>query len=286
MDELVYGVVRGVDLPEAPGAAEDERRLMVFSVDTRTHGAARLVLDLPELDRLDEADLPPDAAVTPPVYAFAGSAAAVATAQEPFAARLQYAYEQLAAGVPPADVAGAAEARLVGLEAFSPERLADLALLELLGGDWVAYPMPVAVLLPDGWEARGVYAAESADDDSWRALVEALLEAWLQVESVPGRDRPWNQRDVERLLNDPVYAFGISLEPRADLTATVDAFTRSLADRPEEWDLARLEAEYRALLQRLEASGRFRRGPDAPPLITLAEWLGAQLARIAALRAR
>ncbi len=286
MDELVYGVVRGVDLPEAPGAAEDERRLMVFSVDTRTHGAARLVLDLPELDRLDEADLPPDAAVTPPVYAFAGPAAAVATAQEPFAARLQHAYEQLAAGVPPADVAGAAEARLVGLEAFSPERLADLALLELLGGDWVAYPMPVAVLLPDGWEARGVYAAESADDDSWRALVEALLEAWLQVESVPGRDRPWNQRDVERLLNDPVYAFGISLEPRADLTATVDAFTRSLADRPEEWDLARLEAEYRALLQRLEASGRFRRGPDAPPLITLAEWLGAQLARIAALRAR
>jgi hypothetical protein len=286
MDELVYGVVRGVDVPEAPGAAEDERRLMVLSVDTRTHGAARLVLDLPELDRLDEADLPADAAVTPLVYALAGPVAAVAAAQEPFAARLQDAYDQLAAGVPPGEVAHAAEARLVGLDTLSPERLADLALLELVGGDWVAYPMPVAVVLPDGWEARGVYAAEGADDDSWQALVEALLEAWLQVESVPGRDRPWNRGDVERLLNDPVYAFGVSLEPRADLTATVDAFTRSLAERPEEWDLPRLEAEYRGLLARLEVSGRFRRGPDAPPLLTVPEWLRAQLARIAELRAR
>jgi hypothetical protein len=287
MDELVYGVVRGVDVPEAPGAAADERRLMVFSVDTRTHGAARLVLDLPELDRLDEADLPPDAAVTPLVYALAGPAAAVSAAQEPFASQLQDAYDQLAAGVPPADVARQAEGRLIGPEALTPERLADLALLELVGGDWVAYPMPVAVLLaePDGWEVRGVYAAEGPDDDSWQGLVEALLEAWLEVESVPGRDRPWNRHDVERLLNDPVYAFGMSLEPRADLTATVAAFTRSLAERPEEWNLARLEAEYRGLLARLEASGRFQRGPDVPPLISVPEWLQAQLARIEELRA-
>ena len=286
MDELVYGVVRGVDVPEASGAADDERRLMVFSVDTRTHGPARLVLDLPELDRLDDADLPPDAAVTPLVYALGGPAAAISAAQEPFAAQLQDAYDQLAAGVPPADIARQAEGRLVGLEALTPERLADLALLELVGGDWVAYPMPVAVLLadPDGWEVRGVYAADGPEDDGWQALVEALLEAWLEVESVPGRDRPWNRTDVERLLNDPAYAFGVSLEPRADLAATVAAFTRSLAERPEEWNLARLEAEYQGLLARLEASGRFRRGPDVPPLITVPEWLQAQLSRIEELR--
>ncbi|HLH26202.1 MAG TPA: hypothetical protein VK066_27095 [Chloroflexota bacterium] len=285
MDELVYGVVRGVDVPEAAGAAADERRLMVFSVDTRTHGAARLLLDLAELDRLDDAELPEDAAVTPLVYALAGPPAAVAAAQEPFAAQLQDAYDQLAAGVAPSEVARGAEARLVGLAALSPERLADLALLELVGGDWIAYPMPAAVILPDGAEVRGVYAAESADDDSWQGLVEALLEAWLRVESVPGRDRPWNRRDLERLLNDPIYAFGVSYEPRADVTAMVDAFTRGLAERPEEWDLAGLEAEYRGLLARLAASQHFRRGPDAPPLIPLAEWLGAQLARIAELRA-
>jgi hypothetical protein len=174
----------------------------------------------------------------------------------------------------------------VGLEALTPERLADLALLELVGGDWVAYPMPVAVVLPDGWQARGVYAAEGPDDDSWQPLVEALLEVWLQVESVPGRDRPWTPQDVERVVNDPVYAFGLSFEPRADLTATVGAFTRSLADRPEEWDLASLEAEYRALFARLEASGRFRRGPDASPLLSVPEWLSAQLARIAELRGK
>jgi hypothetical protein len=286
MDELVYGVVRGVDVPDASGAADDERRLMVFSVDTRTHGAARLVLDLPELDRLDDADLPADAAVTPLVYALAGPAAAIGAAQEPFAAHLQDAYDQLAAGVPPADVARQAERRLVGMEALTPERLADLALLELVGGDWVAYPMPVAVLLaePAGWEVRGVYAAEGPEDDSWQGLVEALLEAWLEVESVPGRDRPWNRHDLERLLNDPGYAFGVNIEPRADVAATVAAFTRSLAERPEEWDLARLEAEYQGLLARLEASGRFRRGPDMPPLISVPEWLQAQLARIEELR--
>ena len=61
-DEVVYGVVRGVDAPGGPSAAEDERRLLVFAVDTRTHGAPRLLVDLAELERLDEADRPP----TPP----------------------------------------------------------------------------------------------------------------------------------------------------------------------------------------------------------------------------
>ena len=32
--------------------------------------------------------------------------------------------------------------------------------------------------------------------------------------------------------------------------------------------------------------GRFRRGPDVPPLMTVPEWLSAQLARIAELRVR
>ena len=105
-------------------------------------------LTWPSWIALDEAELPADAAVTPLVYAVAGPSAAVGEAQEPFAAALQDAYDQLAAGVPPGDVARGAKERLVGLEALTPERLADLALLELVGGDWVAYPMPVAVFLP------------------------------------------------------------------------------------------------------------------------------------------
>jgi len=284
MDELVYGVVRGVDVPGGRDAADDERRLLVFSVDTRTHGAARLVLDLPELDKLDDADLPADSTVTPFVYALAGPAETVAEAHTRFAAQLQTAYDALAGAARLGTVVHDAETRLVGLETLTPERLADLALLELVGDDWIGYPMAVAVALPDGWEARGVYATEGPEDDGWQALVEGLLDAWLQVESVPGRDRPWNDHDVEAVVNDPVYAFGLNLEPRADLVATVSAFTRGLAERPEQWDLGRLEHEYRALFARLEASGRFRRGPDTPPVIAVEEWLTAQLARIDSLR--
>jgi hypothetical protein len=281
VDELIYGVVRGVDAPAAgPSAAPDDRRLLVFAVDTRTHGAARLLLDLAELDRLDEAALPADAVVTPFVYALAGPAAAVAAAHARFADHLSAQYALLAAGAMPSALAAAVEARLVGLESLTPERFADVALLELLGDELPAYPMPVVVPLPQGWEARGVYATEGPTDDAWQPLVEALLEAWLEVEAVPGRDRPWTERDVERILNDPCYAFGLRLEPQADLVATVAAFTRGLAERPERWNLARLEAEYRALFARLEASGRFRREPDVPPTIPVEEWLGAQLARI------
>src|SRR5215217_7508574 len=238
-DEVVYGVVRGVDAPGGPSAAEDERRLLVFAVDTRTHGAARLLVDLAELERLDEADLPADAAVSPYVYALAGPADQVAAAHARFAAHLEAAYQRLAGGVAPGALLAAAEACLVGLDTLSPERLADLALLVLLAG---------------GWEARGIYAAEGPADDGWQALVEGLLEAWLEVESVAGRDRPFTARDAERVLNDPAHAFGLALEPRADLVATVGAFTRGLAERPEQWDRGSLEAEYRALFARLAAS--------------------------------
>jgi hypothetical protein len=284
MDELVYGVVRGVDVPGGREAPDDERRLLVFSVDTRTHGAARLLLDLSELDKLDDADLPTDSAVTPFVYALAGPADAVAAAHERFAAQLQAAYDALAAAAQPGTVAREAEARLVGVDELTPERLADLALMELVGDDWIAYPMSVAVPLPDGWEACGVYPSDGPEDDGWQALVEGLLEAWLEVESVPGRDRPWNEHDVEAVVNDPIYAFGLNLEPRADLVAMVSAFTRGLAERPERWDLARLEQEYRGLFARLEASGRFRRGPDTPPIVSVEEWLTGQMARIDSLR--
>ena len=284
MDGLIYGVLRGVDVPARGDAAPDERRLMVFAVDTRTHGAARLLLDLAELDRLDEAELPADATVTPWVYALAGPAAALAAAHARFAAQVETEYARLVGGAAPGALAAAAEGRLAGLEELTPERLADLALADLLGDEPPAYPMPAAVPLPDGWEARGVYPTDGPTDDAWQPLVEALLEGWLHVEAVPGRDRPWAAHDVERLANDPRYAFGLSLEPRADLVATVAAFTRGLAERPERWDLAQLEAEYRALFARLEASGRFRRGPDVPPVVSVEDWLRAQLGRIEALR--
>ncbi len=285
MDELIYGVVRGVDAPAASAdAGADERRLLVFAVDTRTHGAARLLVDVGELELLDEADLPGDAVVTPFVYSVAGPSAAVATAHARFMAHLEREYRAVELVEAPRAIAAAAEARLAGLTAFTPESLADLALGELVGGDWLAYPQSIAVALPDGWEARGVYAAESPADDAWPELIAGLLEAWLEVEALPGRDRPWAPHDWERFLNDPRWAFGLQLEPAADVIATVAAFTRGLAERPERWDRARLEAEYRALFARLEGSGRLRRGQDVKATMRLDDWLDLQLARIRELR--
>lgn len=281
--ELIYGVVRGVDAP-TPGGAEDDRRLLVFALDSRTHSPARVYGDLAQLDQLDDADLPADAAVTPFVFAMAGPTDAVRAAWLAMEATIRQAYEALGETTTAEALVAAAEQRLVGLAAFTPDRFADLALQDLLGGQLPGFPMLVAVSLPDGWEARGLYVTDGPFDDGWVPLVEALLEAWLDVESVPGRDRPWAAHDAEAALNDPLYGFGLNLEPRADVVATVGAFTRALAERPEQWDRASLEGEYRALFARLEASGRFRRGPDAPPLVSVAQWLDAQLARIAQLR--
>src|SRR5438552_1836596 len=92
VDELIFGVVRGVDAPAAADSGEDDRRLLVFAVDTRTHGAARLVVDVGELELLDDAELPGDAVVTPFVYAVAGPAPAVATAHARFMAHLEREY--------------------------------------------------------------------------------------------------------------------------------------------------------------------------------------------------
>ncbi|MBX5492040.1 MAG: hypothetical protein IRZ14_12880 [Chloroflexi bacterium] len=285
MDELIYGVVRGVDVP-TPGAAVEERRLLVFALDTRTHSPARIYGELAQLEQLDGTELPEDAAVTPFVYALAGPAPAVVAAWRRVWAAVQAALEGIAQGGGSEERLAAAERALVGLAVFTPERFADLPLLELLGSTTPTYPMAVGAVLPGGWEARGLFAAESPDDDAWVPLVEALLEAWLEVEAVPGRDRPWAAHDVEAVVNDPRYGFGLTLEPRADVIATVAAFTRGLAERPEAWTRASLEAEYRALFARMVASGRFRRGPDVPPLVPLEQWLDHQLARIARLRGR
>jgi hypothetical protein len=302
MDDLIYGVIRGVDAPAArssrtpsdvagSAAAEplpEDRRLLVFAVDTRTHSAPRLLLDLDELGRLDEADLPADAYVTPYVFALAGPAPLVTAAYARFMAHLRAEYARIAdEGVSIDSIPEGAEARLVGLEAFTPERFTDLVLRDLLPEDSVARYIGVTAPLPDGWEAAGVYlSADWSDRDDVYALLQELLAAWLEVEAVPGRDRPWARRDTERVLNDPRYAFGLRLEPEADLRATTAAFTRGLAERPERWDLAQLEAEYRALFARLEASGRFHRGPDVAPVLPVADWLRLQHARIAEFRQR
>jgi hypothetical protein len=283
VDAVIYGVVRGVDL-SVPGGAPHERQLLVFALDTRTHSPARIYGDLDQLALLDQVELPDDAGVTPYVYALAGPAAVVDEAWWRVQATVGAAFEAAVAGGRTEELVEAAARRLVGLAAFSPERFADLALLELLGGPTPAYPMVASVALAGGWEARGLFATEGPDDEAWVPLVEALLDAWLEVEAVPGRDRPWAAHDVEALLNDPCYGFGLILEPRADVVATVAAFTRGLAERPEAWTRASLEAEYRALFARMLASGRFRRGPDVPPLVPLEQWLDHQLARITRLR--
>src|SRR5437588_680836 len=83
--------------------------------------AARLLVDVGELELLDEADLPGDAVVTPFVYAVAGPSAAVAAAHARFMAHLEREYRAVELVEAPRAIAAAAEARLAGLAALTPE---------------------------------------------------------------------------------------------------------------------------------------------------------------------
>jgi hypothetical protein len=97
-------------------------------------------------------------------------------------------------------------------------------------------------------------------------------------------DRPWTEQNVREMISNPIYGYGLVLEPMGDLVEAVDDFVHALADRPDEYTVEALDREFQGLFARLEASGRFRRRPDAPPLVGKDEWLRAQLARIAGIR--
>ncbi|MBI4494189.1 MAG: hypothetical protein HY690_15480 [Chloroflexi bacterium] len=140
------------------------------------------------------------------------------------------------------------------------------------------------MLSDPSWAVLAFYSLPDPDTAVDREAITATLEGWLEADSQPGRGRPWTEQDVREIANNPGYAYGFMLEPFGDFVAAVDTFTRSLAERPDDYTIEALDAEYRRLLVRLEASGQFRR-VDCPEIVPVSLYLEAQLRRIERLRA-
>ncbi len=130
-----------------------------------------------------------------------------------------------------------------------------------------------------------LYSTEGPERVEDVDALNAVLEGWLNAESQPGADRPLTGRDVLDMVNNPIYGYGLVLEPMGDLVEAVDDFVHALAERPEEYTVEALDREFQGLFVRLERSGRYRRLPDAPTLVTKELWLGAQLSHIRQIRA-
>lgn len=88
---------------------------------------------------------------------------------------------------------------------------------------------------------------------------------------------------------DPIYAWGIVLEPVETLMNETAGFIEKLARetyaRGEDFSLEELEQRFLGLFDRLVADGTLRRLPDAPPemgqrVLGPRRWLRAQRIRI------
>ncbi|MBN1977782.1 MAG: hypothetical protein JW918_10300 [Anaerolineae bacterium] len=88
---------------------------------------------------------------------------------------------------------------------------------------------------------------------------------------------------------DPLYAWGIVLEPVETLIERTSAFIEQLAretlERGEEYDDKELEQRFLAFFDQLVAEGTLTRLPDAPPemgrrILGPRRWLRAQRIRI------
>jgi len=276
---LVLGVLRGIVEAEADG----KRSAHIFAVDTRKYGRGRLISHLPELDEIETYDLRPGAVVTPRLYAVGGPTYRIQQLAQRAKRRLKAFFDGLQRR--PLDEVRAHFSRKVASvgNRVRFETLVDLLCAELIEGD-LRYPRWAIVPLDDYSAVLGLYSTQAPQAVVDTEAIDAVLEGWLQVESRPGVNRLWKEQDLREIISNPIYGYGLVLEPMGDLVEAVDDFVHALADRPEEYTVEVLDREFQGLFARLQASGRFRRRPDAPPLVGKETWLGAQLARIRAIR--
>ena len=89
------------------------------------------------------------------------------------------------------------------------------------------------------------------------------------------------------MLSSPVYAYGLNLLPVEDVPDAVMELNKRLAqgmrDTGVELALEELDRRFQTLLDELDASGKYTRDADAPPIITKELWLRAQLVTIGKL---
>lgn len=89
------------------------------------------------------------------------------------------------------------------------------------------------------------------------------------------------------MLTNPIYGYGIVLEPRERVSATIQQFEEQLAVEQDQRGFAftvqELDQRFQAFFVALVNSGSFTRGTDAPPLIPKETWLQAQQVAISRL---
>jgi recombinase len=94
----------------------------------------------------------------------------------------------------------------------------------------------------------------------------------------------WTPEHVRAMLTNPVYGYGIVLEPTEVVSKQVQQLERALArehnERGKSFSVTELDQRFQALFRQLVEEGLCRREPDAQPLITKEEWLKAQQAAI------
>ena len=90
--------------------------------------------------------------------------------------------------------------------------------------------------------------------------------------------------NVRFILSNPVYSYGINLQPAEQVADAVMRLNEHLAQEMQNtrvaFSLAALDARYQVLLQELEASGLYTHEEDLPPIVPKDQWLKAQLVTI------
>jgi hypothetical protein len=101
------------------------------------------------------------------------------------------------------------------------------------------------------------------------------------------RPREWTAHDVRDLLTNPLYGYGIVLEPADQVSAAVQQFEEQLADEQNKrgfgFTLQELDQRFQSFFTALVDSGAFTRGADAPPVVDKETWLQAQQVAIGRL---
>ncbi len=104
----------------------------------------------------------------------------------------------------------------------------------------------------------------------------------------PGQ-KEWTEADVLAILSNPIYGYGINLVPYDTVVEHVQRLHSELAqeqaERGRPFNLEELDQRFRALFTWLEAEGFCQRGPEAPTIVSLDQWLAAQQTIISRLAA-
>lgn len=92
--------------------------------------------------------------------------------------------------------------------------------------------------------------------------------------------RPWTASQVRDLLTNPLYGYGVVLEPIDQVPAAVKQFEQQLAaeeaSRGFGFALPELDERFQQFFAAIVETGSFTRKPDIAPIVPKETWLQAQ----------